>query len=61
MESGSPHARYALIERKNNRRLVEFRQMSYDWESAAMLAFKNHRSDCVVPLTSGRVAAEQPF
>ncbi len=55
METGSPHARYALLERHNGRWSVELRNVAYDWESAAVQADRNGRPDWADALRSGRV------
>ncbi len=57
METGSPHARYAIATRSGTRWQVDYRQVTYDWESAARLAYQNGREDCVAALRHGRVAA----
>ena len=54
MESGSPHARYALLSRTRNGWQVEHVQVPYDWESAARVARSNQRDDWAEWLTSGR-------
>lgn len=54
MENGSPHARYAVLERKNGKWKVEFRSVIYDWESAALAAKTNQRYDWVNPIRTGR-------
>lgn len=55
MESGSPHARYAIVERQNGEWDVEFKAIGYDWESAASVALKNNRPDWVNALRTGRM------
>lgn len=35
MESGSPHARYAILEKHNGKWSVELRKVSYNWDEAA--------------------------
>lgn len=55
MESGSPHARYAIVERQNGEWNVEFKAIDYDWESAASVAFENNRPDWVNALRTGRM------
>ena len=45
VETDSPHARYALLERQNGRWNVELRNVAYDWESAAAQADRNGRPD----------------
>ncbi len=55
MESGSPHARYAIVESSQYNWQVDFRAIAYDWDSAAGLAAANGRVDCVIPLQKGIV------
>jgi predicted phosphodiesterase len=54
MESGSPHARYALLYRVRNTWQVEHVQVPYDWEEAAKVARDNQRADWAEWLTTGR-------
>ena len=54
MESGSPHAHYALLSRMRNGWQVEHVQVPYDWESAARVAHSNQRNDWAQWLTTGR-------
>jgi hypothetical protein len=44
-ELGSPHARYALIERAKDGWQVEFHAIAYDWQRAARRALDNGRAD----------------
>lgn len=54
METGSPHARYAALERSESGWNVEQIQLRYDWESAARQARANGRDDWAFRLTTGR-------
>jgi putative phosphoesterase len=54
MESGSPHARYALLLKVQNKWQVEHIQVPYDWEHAASVASGNQRPDWAEWLASGR-------
>jgi diadenosine tetraphosphatase ApaH/serine/threonine PP2A family protein phosphatase len=54
MESGSPHARYALLHRMRNGWQVEHVQVPYFWEDAAKVARGNQRADWAEWLTTGR-------
>ena len=54
MESGSPHARYALIHKVETTWQVEHIQISYDWEYAATIARNNQRDDWAEWLMTGR-------
>ena len=55
MEVGSPHARWALIERSNGGWSVQLRATAYDWEAAAERAEANGRGDWADALRSGFV------
>lgn len=54
-ENGSPHARYALVERTPAGWVVEHRLVPYDWQAAARLAQANGRPDWAYALTTGRM------
>jgi predicted phosphodiesterase len=54
MESGSPHARYALLYRMQNGWQVEHVQVPYCWQEAASVAEDNQRADWAQWLTTGR-------
>ena len=56
MESGSPHARYAILTRAEMGWLVEEIILPYDWKKAADRARQNGRDDWAVWLESGRAA-----
>jgi predicted phosphodiesterase len=53
MEAGSPHARYAVIERTGGRWSASLRAVAYDWERAAAIAAANQFPDWVRPLRTG--------
>jgi predicted phosphodiesterase len=53
METGSPHARYAILEHENNRWIVELKMVPYDHQKAAQQARKNNRSDWQLGLQTG--------
>lgn len=55
IEAGSPHARYALIERQHDRWRATLREVVYDWEAAARQAQTNDRGDWADALRTGRV------
>jgi putative phosphoesterase len=56
MESGSPHARYSIIERvKSGRWNVHEISLVYDWDSAAHYAELNDRPDWARWIRTGRV------
>ena len=54
MESGSPHARYALLHRAHEKWQVEHVQVPYSWEEAARVATQNQRADWAWWLATGR-------
>ena len=54
MESGSPHARYALLHKVGNSWQVEHVQVPYDSEHAASVAREHQRPDWAEWLSTGR-------
>ncbi|MEM8995329.1 MAG: metallophosphoesterase family protein [Acidobacteriota bacterium] len=54
MEAGSPHARYAILERSAAGWTVENRAVPYDWSTAAAVAESLGRSDWARRLVTGR-------
>ncbi len=54
MESGSPHAKYAILSRVQEQWTVSHMAVPYDWHKAAARARENERSDWAVWLESGR-------
>ena len=62
MENGTPHARYAIVERRQQGAWsAQFHAVEYDWEAAALLALANGRPDWSVPLRTGRVGVAHGF
>jgi predicted phosphodiesterase len=55
VETGSPLARWALLERQREGWAVELRAVPYDWETAARQADANGRPDWADALRTGRV------
>lgn len=53
IETGSPHARYALVERHGSRWHVNFRAIEYDWDAAASDAGRDGRDDWAHALATG--------
>ncbi len=53
IETGSPHARYAIIEGEAGDWRFEMRAVAYDWERAAREAERNGRPDWARPLRTG--------
>jgi predicted phosphodiesterase len=60
MESGSPHARYAVVEILSGRILVELLAIPYDWNRAAKKARKQGRPDWAVALQTGFASTPEP-
>lgn len=54
METGSPHARYAILEQDGRHWRVDLRSIRYDWEAAARFASANGRDDWAHRLRTGR-------
>ncbi len=54
MESGSPHARYAVLTVTAEGASVEHVALAYDWEAAATQARRNGRPDWAAWLATGR-------
>jgi diadenosine tetraphosphatase ApaH/serine/threonine PP2A family protein phosphatase len=53
METGSPHARYAVLHRAGAGLAAEIRAVPYDWSAAAAAAQRNGRPDWAGWLASG--------
>lgn len=53
MESGTPHAKYALVEKTKGRWQVEIVMVPYNWRKAADLALANGRPDWAEYLLTG--------
>jgi putative phosphoesterase len=56
MENGSPHARYAIVERADSDWRVEHLAVPYDWEAASRAAEHNGRTDWAGWLRTGRAS-----
>ncbi|MBC2670891.1 metallophosphoesterase family protein [Novosphingobium piscinae] len=54
VETGSPHARYAVVSRGADGWSAQLRRVAYDWETAARLAAARGRPDWAVALRTGR-------
>ncbi len=54
MESGSPHASYAIVSKDETAWKFEHVKISYNWEKAVAVASKNHRDDWARWLLTGR-------
>lgn len=57
IETGSPHARYAMAEQTPRGWRVELRCVMYDFESMARLAESRRRPDWAIALRTGRMAS----
>lgn len=55
VENGSPHARYAIVERRDGEWDAHLLQVGYDWDAAAALAARNGRPDWAKALATGRM------
>lgn len=55
VETGSPHARYAIVEQDGGAWSAELIAVEYDWEAAARDAERNGRPDWARALRTGRV------
>lgn len=56
MESGGPHARYAIVERDaDGQWRAELLSVDYDWETAARTAERRGRPDWAIALRTGRM------
>ena len=53
VENGSPHARYALLDRAADGWRASFEAVEYDWDAAARLAATNRRPDWAHALATG--------
>src|SRR5574337_2115363 len=58
MESGSPHARYAIAESSGRGWSVEFHLLAYDWEAVARVADRHGRPEWAHALRYGRMPPE---
>jgi predicted phosphodiesterase len=55
LEYRSPHARYAVLTKKDKRWQVEMLALDYDWASASARALANDRPEWAEALSSGCV------
>jgi predicted phosphodiesterase len=60
MQMGSPHARYALVERSSAGWVAQLCAVPYDWEPMQRLAARNGRADWAYALATGRLPAQDP-
>jgi len=58
VEIGSPHGRYAIVERTEEGWKVDFAAVPYDWDRASRLAQQRRRQDWVRALRTGFVRNE---
>jgi hypothetical protein len=54
-QTGSPHARYAILERRESGWRVEFIAVPYAWDQESERAARNGRADWATALRTGRV------
>jgi len=55
IETGSPHARYAIVTEQEGEWSAEFRAVEYAWDDAAAIAEQRGRPDWAVALRTGKV------
>ncbi|WP_270394149.1 metallophosphoesterase family protein [Bacillus paranthracis] len=55
MESGTPHAKYVVIEKVSGEWIIEQISVSYNWEEAARLAVQQERYDWAQALKTGKI------
>ncbi|AAS42368.1 MULTISPECIES: metallophosphoesterase family protein [Bacillus] len=55
MESGTPHAKYVVIEKVSGEWIIEQISVSYNWEEAAGLAVQQERYDWAQALKTGKI------
>jgi predicted phosphodiesterase len=55
VETGSPHARYACLDKRDGTWTAELVAVAYDWERAAARAERNDRPEWARALRTGRV------
>jgi len=55
IQTGSPHARYAIAEQTAGAWQIEFARVEYDWDTAAQIAKTNGRAEWAQALRSGRM------
>ncbi|UCG33504.1 MAG: metallophosphoesterase family protein [Phycisphaerales bacterium] len=58
MKAGTPHARYAVVARREDGWRAEHVKVSYDWHWAAEAALNHGRSDWAQWLTTGQVGCQ---
>ncbi len=56
IETGSPHARYAITEQTAAGWQIDLRSVPYDFEPMALLALQRNRPDWAIALRTGRMA-----
>lgn len=57
IETGTPHARYAMVTRAHGQWTSIDLSVAYDWDAAAVMAQANDRQDWAVALKTGRCVA----
>lgn len=56
VETGSPHARYAVVQKTTHGWKTDLRSVAYDFEPMALLAERRNRPDWAIALRTGRMA-----
>lgn len=56
IETGTPHARYAILAQDYDDWEVEFKSVEYDWGTASKIAKENHRPDWAYWLKTGKTS-----
>ncbi|MBX9748702.1 MAG: metallophosphatase family protein [Roseococcus sp.] len=56
MQAGTPHARWALLERRGGTWRVNFHAIEYDWDAAASEAARHGRNDWSRALATGNLS-----
>ncbi len=59
-QTGSPHARYAILTRHGDEWQVDLKAVTYDWDAAAKQAAANQRVDWANDLATGRNTVTAP-
>jgi predicted phosphodiesterase len=55
VQMGSPHARYAIVEKQEEKWSSELRAVAYDWERSAIIATQRGRPDWAHALRTGLI------
>ncbi len=58
MQTGSPHARYSIVNEDNGEWSAQHVMLEYDWEAAAIMAAENGRRDWASWLRTGKASVD---